>query len=129
MTSGENLVDISELGAQTPDGSQAVLMSQHLYDDLLGFAGGDETGLRVIVPDLASAATLVSDEGDPARYEASSPRGCPPWGLQPGGSDTRLRILTWLAGKEHVRLGRRLRVKSGVWDLIPECLRSVRFSS
>lgn len=70
MTSGENLVDISELGAQTPDGSQAVLMSQHLYDDLLGFAGGDETGLRVIVPDLASAATLVSDEGDPARYEA-----------------------------------------------------------
>ena len=70
MKSGENLVDIRDLGAQTRDGNQVVLMSQHLYEDLLGFAGGDKNGLRVIVPDLASAATLVSEQGDPARYEA-----------------------------------------------------------
>jgi hypothetical protein len=70
MTSAENMVDVRHLGAQTPDGNQVVLMSQHLYEDLLRFAGGDQNGLRVIVPDLALTATLVSEEGGSARYEA-----------------------------------------------------------
>jgi hypothetical protein len=69
MTSGVNMVDVRHLGAQTPDGNQVVYITQHLYDDLEGFAGGDPNGLRVIVPDLASTATRVATEDGSIRYE------------------------------------------------------------
>jgi hypothetical protein len=66
------MVDVRHLGAVTPDGRPVVLMTQRLYDDLLSFAGGKTSGLRVIVPDLAATAKSIAGEGTgSARYEAT----------------------------------------------------------
>ncbi len=69
MTSATNLVDIRLLGAMTPDGAQIGYATQHLYSDLLGFAGGDPQGLRVIVPDLVATAKRVPTNDGSVRYE------------------------------------------------------------
>lgn len=69
MTSSTNLVDIRLLGAATPDGVQVGYATQHLYSDLLGFAGGDRSGLGVIVRDLVATARRVSSTDSSVRYE------------------------------------------------------------
>ncbi|MDX1870963.1 hypothetical protein SBI67_02410 [Mycolicibacterium sp. 120266] len=70
MTGSAALVDIRHLGAATTDGVLVGFATEHLYHDLIGFAGGDPNGLRVIVPDLVATAKHVPTTDRPVRYEA-----------------------------------------------------------